>query len=82
MRPKHFAAALVLDISVLIAILTSFTLSAVATVLGINTAHFVDDLNENVSLILVRQQITLTKFRSKTLCFRGCSFGIQTRGRS
>ena len=40
MRPKCFAAALVLGISALIVILTSFTLSTVAIVLGINTANF------------------------------------------
>ena len=59
MRSKCFASALVLGISALIVILTSFTLSTVVIVLGINTAHFVDDLNKNVSLVLAGNKLLI-----------------------
>ena len=72
--------ALVLGISVLIVILTSFTLSTVAIVLGINTAYFVDDLNKNGSLILARQQIVDKKLKAKLYAL-GYNFVIRTRER-
>lgn len=43
-----------LGISTLIAIVTSLTVSSVALVSEMKTAHFVNDLNKNVSLTLVR----------------------------
>ena len=80
MRSKCFASALVLGISALIVILTSFTLSTVVIVLGINTAHFVDDLNKNGSLILARQQIVDKKLKAKLYAL-GYNFVIRTRER-
>ena len=56
-RPNHFAAGLVLGVNALIAILTSLTVSTVALVSDMKTAHFINDLNKNVSLILARQRI-------------------------
>lgn len=53
-RPKHFVAVFMLGISALIAIVTSLTVSSVALVSEIKTAHFVNDLNKNVSLALER----------------------------
>lgn len=52
-----FVAALTLGISAVIAIMTSLTLSSVTLGSEMKTAHFVNDLNKNVSLVFARQQI-------------------------
>lgn len=54
-RPKGFVVTLILGISILIAILTSLTVSTVTLASDMKTTHFVDDLNKNVSLTLARQ---------------------------
>ena len=51
-RPKRFVAALILGITALIAILTSFTLSTTALVQQLHTAHFVNDMHKNISVAL------------------------------
>ena len=51
-RPKRFVAALILGITALIAILTSFTLSTTALVQQQHTAHFVNDMHKNISVAL------------------------------
>ena len=52
-----FVVTLILGIGNLIATLTSLTVSTVALVSDMKTAHFVDDLTKNVSLTLARQWI-------------------------
>ena len=49
-RPKRFVAALILGITALIAILTSFVLSTTALVQQLHTAHFVNDKHRNISI--------------------------------
>ena len=44
-RPKRFEAALILGITALIAILTSFALSTTALVQQLHAAHFVNDMH-------------------------------------
>ena len=51
-RPKRFVAALILEITALIAILTSFTISTTALVQQQHTAHFVNDMHKNISVAL------------------------------
>jgi hypothetical protein len=51
-RPKRFVAALILEITALIAILTSFTLSTTALVQQQHPAHFVNDMHKNISVAL------------------------------
>jgi hypothetical protein len=48
----RFVAALILGITALIAILTSFTLSTTALVQPLHTAHFVNDMHKNISVAL------------------------------
>ena len=56
---------LILGIGDLIATLTSLTVSTVALVSDMKMAHFVDDLNKNVSLTLARQRILDKKLEVK-----------------
>lgn len=65
LRPKRFVAALILGISALIAILTSFAVSTTALVKNIQTAHFVNDMHRNISLILAEQHIIDKKLGAK-----------------
>lgn len=51
-RPKRFVATLILGISALIAIITTFAVATTALVQEIHTAHFVNELNKNVTLAL------------------------------
>lgn len=48
-RPKRLVVALILGISAFLAILTSLTASTVARVSEMKTAHFINDVNKNVS---------------------------------
>ncbi|XP_052016061.1 endogenous retrovirus group K member 7 Env polyprotein-like [Apodemus sylvaticus] len=64
-RPKRFVAALILGITALIAILTTFAVATIALVEEINTAHFVNDLNKNVSLALLEQEAIDKKLEAK-----------------
>lgn len=68
--PKRFVATLIVGINTsinitLVAILTPLTVSTVTLVSDTKTAHFVDDLNKNVSLTLARQQIMDKKLEVK-----------------
>ena len=51
-RPKRFVAALILGITVLITILTSFASSTTALVQQLYTAHFVNEMHRNISIAL------------------------------
>lgn len=51
-RPKRFVAALILGITALIAVLTSFALSTTAPVQQLHTAYFVNDMLKNISIAL------------------------------
>lgn len=53
-RPKRFVVALILGISVLIAIMTLVIVSSATLVSEMKTAHVVNDLNKNVSLVFAR----------------------------
>lgn len=64
-RPKHFMTALILGINALIAIITSLTVSSTTLVSEIKAKHFLNDLNKNISLTLVRQQIIDKKLKTK-----------------
>lgn len=48
-RPKRFAAALILGITALISILTTFAVATTALVQEIDTAHYVNALNKNIT---------------------------------
>ena len=68
--PKRFVATLIVGINTsinitLVAILTPLTVSTVTLVSDTKTAHFVDDLNKNVSLTLARQRIIDQKLEVK-----------------
>ena len=65
LRPKRFVAALILGITALIAIMTSFAVSTTALVKEMHTAHFVNDMNRNISVALSKQAIIDKKLESK-----------------
>lgn len=46
MRPKRFVAALILGISALIAILTTFAIATTVLVQEIHTADFINEINK------------------------------------
>lgn len=54
--PKWFVAALILRITALITLISSFALSATALVQKIHTANHVDTLSKNVSVALYLQK--------------------------
>ncbi|XP_042521557.1 endogenous retrovirus group K member 19 Env polyprotein-like [Dipodomys spectabilis] len=64
-RPKRFVAALIFGIASLIALVTSLAVSTTALVQQVHSAHFVNELNKNVSLALTEQQIIDQKLDSK-----------------
>lgn len=64
-RPKRFVAALILGITALIAILTTFAVATTALVEEIHTAHFVNSLNKNISLALMEQKAVDRKLEAK-----------------
>jgi hypothetical protein len=51
-RSKRFVAALILGITALIAILTSFALSTTALVQQLHTDYFVNEMHRNISIAL------------------------------
>lgn len=53
-RPKRFVTSLILGISALIAILTTF---------AIHTANFINEINRNIPLALSKQSIIDKKFK-------------------
>ena len=50
--PNRFVAALILGITALIAILTSFALSTTALVQQLHTDYFVNEMHRNISIAL------------------------------
>lgn len=64
-RAKRFVAALILGITALIAIVTSFAVSTTALVKEIQTATFVNDLHKNVTLALSEQKIIDLKLEAR-----------------
>lgn len=64
-RTKRFVAALILGISALIAIITTFAVATTALVQEIHTAHFVNELNKNVTLALSEQSLIDKKLKAK-----------------
>lgn len=62
---------MILGISALIAIVTSLIASSVTLVSKMKTAHFINDLNKNVSLTLVKQQIINKKLETKLDALEG-----------
>lgn len=65
LRTKRFVAALILGISALIAIITSFALSTAALVKEMQTASFVNDLHRNITLALSEQRIIDLKLEAR-----------------
>ncbi|XP_052585803.1 endogenous retrovirus group K member 13-1 Env polyprotein-like [Peromyscus californicus insignis] len=64
-RPKRFVAALILGITALISIITTFAIATTALVQEIHTAQFVNDLNKNISFALSEQAIIDKKLEAK-----------------
>lgn len=65
LRTKRFVAALILGISALIAIITSFALSTTALVKEMQTASFVNNLHRNITLALSEQRIIDLKLEAR-----------------
>lgn len=64
-RAKRFVAAIILGISALIAIITSFAVSTTALVKEMQTATFVNNLHRNVTLALSEQRIIDLKLEAR-----------------
>lgn len=64
-RPKRFVAALILGIAALISILTTFAVATTALVQEIQTAHFVESMNNNITLALKIQAAIDNKLEAK-----------------
>lgn len=64
-RPKRFVAALILGITALISIITTFAVATTALVQEIHTAHYVNTLNKNVTMALLEQEAIDKKVRVK-----------------
>jgi hypothetical protein len=62
---KRFVTALILGITALIAILTSFAVSTTALVQQLHTAHFVNDMHRNISVALSELHIIDKKLEAK-----------------
>lgn len=65
MGPKCFVAAILLGISALVTILTSFAVATTALVKEIHTVHVVNEMNQNVSVTLSTQSLIDKKLESK-----------------
>ena len=65
MRPKRFVATLILGISALIGILSSFTVATYALVKEVQTAQYANDLSKNISLALATQEAIDRKLETK-----------------
>lgn len=64
-RPKRFVAALILGITALISIITTFAVATTALVQKIHTAHYVNTLNKNATMALLEQKAIDKKLESK-----------------
>ncbi|XP_037054157.1 endogenous retrovirus group K member 13-1 Env polyprotein-like isoform X1 [Peromyscus leucopus] len=64
-RPKRFVAALILGISALISIITTFAIATTALVQEIHTAHYVNTLSKNITMALLEQEAIDKKLESK-----------------
>ncbi|XP_037053515.1 endogenous retrovirus group K member 13-1 Env polyprotein-like [Peromyscus leucopus] len=64
-RPKRFVAALILGITALISIITTYAVATTALVQEIHTAHYVNTLNKNVTMALLEQEAIDKKLESK-----------------
>ncbi|XP_049560447.1 endogenous retrovirus group K member 6 Env polyprotein-like [Orcinus orca] len=64
-RPKRFVATLILGISALIGILSSFTVATYALVKEVQTAQYANDLSKNISLALATQEAIDRKLEAK-----------------
>jgi len=64
-RPKRFIAALILGITALIGIISSFAISTTALVQEIHTAHHMDRLTQNTSTALYLQEQIDKKFEAR-----------------
>ncbi|TEA42099.1 hypothetical protein DBR06_SOUSAS36910001, partial [Sousa chinensis] len=65
MRPKRFVATLILGISALIGIVSSFSLATYTLVKEVQTAQYVNDLSKNISLALAIQEAIDRKLENK-----------------
>lgn len=65
-RTKRFVAALILGISALIAILTSFAVSTTALVKEMQTATFVNEMHRNISVALSEQHLIDRKLEARS----------------
>ncbi|XP_060009226.1 endogenous retrovirus group K member 13-1 Env polyprotein-like [Lagenorhynchus albirostris] len=65
MRPKRFVATLILGISALIGILSSFSVATYALVKEVQTAQYANDLSKNISLALATQEAIDRKLEAK-----------------
>ncbi|XP_049996119.1 endogenous retrovirus group K member 25 Env polyprotein-like [Alexandromys fortis] len=64
-RPKRFVAVLILGITTLISILTTFAMATTALVQEIHTAHYVNALNKNITSALLEQEAIDKKLEAK-----------------
>lgn len=65
LRPKRFVASLILGITALISIVTTFAVATTALENGIRTAHYVNTLNRNITMALLRQEAIDQKLEAK-----------------
>lgn len=65
MRPKRFVATLILGISALIGIVSSFSLAMYTLVKEVQTAQYINDLSKNISLALATQEVIDRKLENK-----------------
>ena len=56
MQQQRFVGLLILEISALIASITSVTLAAISLTQQVHTAQYVDTMSKNVSLTLATQE--------------------------
>ena len=57
MQQQRFVGLLILEISALIASITSVTLAAISLTQQVHTAQYVDTMSKNVSLTLATQEV-------------------------
>ncbi|XP_062041268.1 endogenous retrovirus group K member 25 Env polyprotein-like [Lepus europaeus] len=65
LHPKRFVAALILGIMALITIITTFPIATTALVQEIQTAHYVNTLNRNITMALITQEAIDQKLEAK-----------------
>jgi hypothetical protein len=66
-RPKRFVAALIVGITVLIAILTSFALSTIALVQQLHIAYFVNEIHRHISISLSELHVIEKNWRQRLM---------------